>query len=285
MTFAYLILAHKNPGQLRDLVNTLQDGDNYFFIHIDKKVQIEPFLNQSYFQPGKIFFCRNRVNANWGGFSLVQATMNLIRSVPDNNITPDYVHLISGSDFPIKKNTDIKRFFISNNGQNFLEHFTFPVSHGGWGGMDRIRFRYNVDTLGQKKAILFAEEQRKLNVNIPFPEGYKPYGGSQWWSLTGKCIDFIIKANSKRNILYEFSKSTYIPDEMFFQTLLMNSPFHSTVTNDNLRYIDWVSGPERPRILRSDDLTRLKSSKKLFARKFDDEIDSIRYLLFNQKSN
>jgi hypothetical protein len=61
---------------------------------------------------------------------------------------------------------------------------------------------------------------------------------------------------------------------MIFQTLLINSPqWSKTVVNDDMRCIDWGTGPEYPRIWRIDDYNRLTISVKLFARKFDVNID------------
>lgn len=65
MKFAYLILCHKNPSQLADLINTLQDGSNYFFVHVDNKVDIVPFVKKEYFIPDHVFFCNERVKVSW----------------------------------------------------------------------------------------------------------------------------------------------------------------------------------------------------------------------------
>ncbi|GHV09031.1 hypothetical protein FACS1894160_4290 [Bacteroidia bacterium] len=61
---------------------------------------------------------------------------------------------------------------------------------------------------------------------------------------------------------------------MIFQTIIMNSGFSTTVVNDNLRYIDWVTGPEYPRIFAFDNFDELICSNKIFARKFDIHKDS-----------
>jgi hypothetical protein len=39
-----------------------------------------------------------------------------------------------------------------------------------------------------------------------------------------------------KNITY-FYKNSYIPDEFFFQTVIMNSDFKNTVVNENYRLI------------------------------------------------
>ena len=74
-----------------------------------------------------------------------------------------------------------------------------------------------------------------------------PSGGA----LTYECVEYLAKTCNPNHILYNFCKTALIPDEMFFQTLLMHSEFKNTIENNNLRYIDWDSGPEYPRCLRS----------------------------------
>jgi hypothetical protein len=64
-----------------------------------------------------------------------------------------------------------------------------------------------------------------------------------------------------------------IPDELFFQTIVLHSPFADTVVNDNLRYIDWSRRPA-PAILHAQDFPSLIGSGKLFARKFDANVDA-----------
>jgi Core-2/I-Branching enzyme len=64
-----------------------------------------------------------------------------------------------------------------------------------------------------------------------------------------------------------------IPEEIFFQTVLMNSPFKNQIENDNLRYIIWQSPSRHPEILRKSDFSGCINSKKLFARKFDCTVD------------
>jgi hypothetical protein len=58
-------------------------------------------------------------------------------------------------------------------------------------------------------------------------------------------------------------------------TLLMGSPFRSRVAGHNLTYAKWTptSGPH-PKTLGIEDLPSLESSSKLFARKFDADVDS-----------
>jgi hypothetical protein len=70
-----------------------------------------------------------------------------------------------------------------------------------------------------------------------------------------------------------FFEHVFVPDEIFFQTIVMNSEFRDDVVNDTLHFVDWHAEPG-PAILRTADVPRMESSGKLFARKFDLEVDS-----------
>ena len=73
----------------------------------------------------------------------------------------------------------------------------------------------------------------------------------------------------------DFFRRVLIPDELFFQTILLNSPLRDRIVNDNLRYMDW-SRPNvpLPAVLGTGDLPQLQQSPALFARKFDVTVDS-----------
>lgn len=273
MKFIYLILAHKNPEQLHDLVDTLQDENNYFVIHVDNKTDIKPFLHLA---SENVFFCKKRINVTWGGFSQILATIELIKTFKSIGLQPDYIHLLSGQDFPIKDNKTIQAYFKKNKGRNFIKVSSLPYSNWtGNKGMDRITYKWLIDETGWNRARELVDIQRQRNMTRKYPDDYKPFGGSQWWSLTCECMDYIIAESVPGNVLFDFYRNTYIPDEMYFQTLLMNSSLKETLTmTHNLRYIDWHTGPECPRILRMSDYETLKQSDALFARKFDDTINS-----------
>lgn len=67
-------------------------------------------------------------------------------------------------------------------------------------------------------------------------------------------------------------KHSLCPDECFFQTLVMNSPFASSV-KPYLHYIKWEKGKSSPRILTESDYQEIVDSSKLMARKFDIDVD------------
>jgi glycosyltransferase involved in cell wall biosynthesis len=268
MTFAYLILAHKNPGQVLRLVKALSTANTCFFIHIDRKVDETPF--KSVITGDNIFFCKNRKIVNWGGFSMIEATMELIGEMAENIGFPDYVHLLSGQDFPLKSNEYIFNYFEQNRGNNFLEYFSLPDSNWNRGGMDRISYEWRIDEFGYSKASELANKQQPRD----FLPDTVPYGGSQWWSLTGECVSEIFDNCKQGSKLYEFYRFTLYSDEMLFHTFILNSKYKDTVVNRNLRKIDWKSNGAHPKLWKSEDFYELIATPELFARKFDENIDN-----------
>jgi len=183
-----------------------------------------------------------------------------------NKIEVDYFHLISGQDFPVKKHYCIKSFFEMNNGLSYMSYSSLPYNNWSNKGMDRILFEWDIDGI--------VVQQNQMGIIRNFPEKIKPYGGSQWWSLHKECVDYLLEVCNDGNYIYDFYKKCLIPDEMLFQTILMNSEYKNRIINDNLRYIDFYSGPEFPKILRIEDYDKLISENRfLFARKFDDYVD------------
>jgi hypothetical protein len=64
---------------------------------------------------------------------------------------------------------------------------------------------------------------------------------------------------------------TYCADEMFFQSVLLNSHLAGACNNNSLRYMDWRGNGSGPRVLDRVELAHLiaEHRRALFARKFD----------------
>lgn len=269
MKLTYLILAHNHPEQLERMIEVLNHKNAEFIIHVDKKSDIKEFLTSKLLTFKNVAFLKKRLPVNWGGYNMVAATLNLMKAALRHN-KKGYLILLSGHDFPIKPAEHIYDHLSSNYGSEYVEYFSLPSNEWAMnGGIDRIAYYWFVDKLGfDESRDLFSLQKNASKIRHYF-QNFTPYGGSQWWTLTCECADYILRFINRNPIYREYYELTYIPDEMFFHTIILNSPFKEKVQNDNLRYIDWKTGPESPRILTSDDLNTLFASDKLWARKFD----------------
>jgi len=71
MRIAHLIMAYKNPAQLERLIKRLHHPQFDVYIHLDKKIDIRLFDHLH--DLDRVFFIKERVLCNWGGFSFVNA--------------------------------------------------------------------------------------------------------------------------------------------------------------------------------------------------------------------
>ena len=119
------------------------------------------------------------------------------------------------------------------------------------------------------------DQHLALPLRRRFPDGYRPYGGSQFWSLPREAAAYVSRFAHEETSFVRFFEHVYIPDELFFPTVLLNSSFRDDVLNDNLRHIEWTPSDDGggPRVWRTEDFAELAGSSKLFARKFDVTVD------------
>ena len=267
MNIAILILAHKNVAQLNTLIRKLDNNFN-IYIHIDLKSNMKP----EDIVPSSRHKITKQYPVYWGSYNITLATYYLMKSAYlDDN---DYYLLISGQDFPIKSNSYILNFIESNKYNDFINFEKMPRKDWHGGGLDRVLYFWeNRDERTllsfmirhirkyQRKISLF---QRKMDCIF--------YGGSNWFNLSKSTVQKVVEYIDNKNYLGRY-KYTRISDEIWLQTLLISKLGVTNLTNDSLRYIDWKSGPEYPRTLRSSDINLINNSSALFARKFDWEVD------------
>ena len=114
----------------------------------------------------------------------------------------------------------------------------------------------------------------KLAPKRKMPLNLVPVGRSQWFTITPACAGYIVDYVRQHKQVERFFKMSWAPDEMIFQTILYNSPWKKDMVNDNLVYVDWSNGGASPKVLTMADADALDRSAKLFARKFNPEIDT-----------
>ena len=197
----------------------------------------------------------------WGSFGCVKATLSAMQHYTD--VDYDYFINLSGECYPIKPNHIIGKTF-DNQTSGFMENFELPVAIWGKGGMERLWHKHYYLSIGKHNVHL-----RIPRINKKIPSNLKPYGGSAFFCLPKQQVTYILEFVSKHPSIKGFFNRVGISDEVFFQTILMNSPFKSQIINDNKRYIDWKDSKDsHPKYLATDDFEALAKSEKLFARKF-----------------
>jgi hypothetical protein len=272
MRVAYIISAYKNPEQLTRLITKLSSERAVFFVHVDKKAAKEEYcqIAGSTSRFANVRFLR-RHRCYWGGFGHVEATLEGIKELVEQDVQYEYAFLLTGQDYPIKTNAQIQAFLLDNMGRSFLENFPLPSENWENGGLQRVESWY-FHWYGRRFVL-----PRKSNSFIKrrFPGGLRPFGGSSYWCLTSECIAYLYQFVRRHPSFVTFFKYVDVPDEIFFQTILMNSLLADSIVNDDLRYIEWKDpNSGSPSVLDKSDFDKIASSPKLFARKFDTHVDA-----------
>lgn len=275
----YYIVAHKNPEQLALLVNQLKADNTIICIHIDKKTDIKPFKNKVY-ETAQIYFIKKRINVFWAGFSQVECTLLGLHEALKYQI--GHFILLSGQDFPIKSNNYLNNFFQNSNDLNYMSYAHIDTQ---WKEVKhRITKYYYVDFISKIKykwtgAIYFVNKiegfinklqvlfSRKMLQNIEY------YAGGNWVIFNRETVKYICDYIESNPRLISFFKNVNYSDELFFQTLLLNSPLKNSVVNDNKRFVIFENSKSNPEILTTKNLDNLINSSALFARKFDANVD------------
>lgn len=293
MNTAYLLLAHTQPNQLAFLIKALAHPNNSFFIHVDAKANIDLFIKaiETEIPSAPVYFLTERVACQWGQYSLVAATLKLLR-IANAHQTLDFDHfiLLSGQDYPLKSPEQVLTFLDHHRDHDFIEHFALPTEHlrERQNGLYRInRYHY----FSEEKHKEFPPYSKKPVLNSFFnflantfhkyvrkmPLGMEPYAGSQWWILCRQTVGDLLNFLNKNPQVEHYFRNTWIPDELFFQTVVKHVATKSSVhINYNYRAIIWPKSQgkqfvQSPKILTETDWEYLKKSEALFARKFDEE--------------
>ena len=261
-----LIHAHKDLQQLNALVDQLVDEDFIIYVNVDRKSAIDV----TQLHPAA-HLVRKRIDIHWGDFSQVQATLNslaeIVAAVPEF----DKVLFVSAQDFPLLANAQLKRELAKVAGQELLD--CVAVGPQGWACDHRYQYFHPPAGSGRFASLacrLGARAMRSAGVKRSMVNGYQPYGGSSWWALSRDCVRAILDRVAADPRVLRFFRSVSCPDELFFQTLVMNSRFGARVLSNNFRYVQWpASGARNPQVLQEADYERIRQSGAHFCRKID----------------
>lgn len=288
----YSIFAHKNPRQVLRLIRSLHPQVHIIDLTVfgAKRGEEQDAWSSIAAEcgEGRISLTFTRPGG-WGVFRQVEETIHAMERTAGRDYS--YFINLSGQCYPLAP-PDVIRDNFSHQGPAYLHYQDFSASPKEWAKFgDRIECRYlfNPATyllrwrpMAQLLSRLKGEElrpDRNYFIRIKrlkrgIPGGLRPFKGSNWFCLPKSHVDCILQYIDSHPEYVRFFRSSGLPDEQFFHTILLNSPLRDDIVNDNLRFIDWEKhAGQFPAILTADDADRLFASKKLFARKFDETVD------------
>jgi hypothetical protein len=297
--YAFIILTHSNPSQLRRQVGLLMHERVKLLVHVDASVDQGVFEEAVAEYP--VTFCASRYRSHWGSFEIVRATLACISEIL-NDASIQRVSLISGSCLPLLSIDNLIQHYDERGDSAFIEIKPLQELEGShW--MKRVKYtwirwgdgkyqinplpRYNSRELLKKTGLILTFLFRSLwNGKVISPGHvasrmriqYRDYPfmiGSQWWSLPRFVLDKIDSICQEDKSIVEFFSTTLIPDELFFQTLVGHFiDCNELVVSAKHTYARWPSrNSPSPDFLNNEGVEfflKLRSEGYLFCRKFDD---------------
>lgn len=286
MRHAFLIIAHNNWWQLKNLIRLLDYPHHDIYLHIDQKstdFKVDDFIgiavcSQVYiFQKYKVF---------WGGYSQVETELFLLEQASKAGY--DYYHVVSGVDLPLRSNEEFNAFFEKNAGKEFIDYDDDKLQNDPeirrrtrlYHLLQNYRRRYKSDAINGfftflerislvGQVVLGVNRVKHLDWNIKY--------GSNWVSITHNLTLRILAEKEKIKSVFS---NTNCADELFIQTVAFNTGFQSCIyrpigrQKGNMRYVDWKRGKNgNPYTFTVTDYAELKSADALFARKFSQSVD------------
>lgn len=294
------IIAHKAVPQLKWLVSTLLEQDAIVLVHADAKTRsvILELLEEN-----SSLVIPESINVQRAHFSLIEASIQLMKRSLTQDY--DYFHLISGDDIPVKPLNTLSEF-LSKGNYNYINYNSFPLTKAEVKNSDHFpntnirrdqipisnymhfsmkygpglyeSFQFPANHLA-KRIIAKLGKYRTfwrlyhsiLKRKVPQKQFFI---GSAWFSVQKQIIKHFVESSEQDKHFYRFFKHVAYPDEIYFHTLALNSPWKNTVINSDLRYINWdLLENGGPSTLKATHINEIISSNGYFARKWNIETE------------
>lgn len=287
LSILYIMLVHSHPDFALRIINALDEPMHHFVIHVDASADsVQEALTASLQNRTNVHLIQQgRERISWGGFSIVNATLNAMRYAYQQNISFDYLMDISGTTYPIKSNAFIRQSLAENPNAIVMETFPQPARP------EPAMWHQFVECDGALHRIARMPALRGINMHV----------SSQWFAVPRHYVHWLLHSTLARDYIH-YAQYIIIADENYFATMFYNSPYCNVELRKNLVFLlfdKWeherntteTGKPRDPRkclgvgpsacgrsptTLTMEYKHLLGSSRSLFARKFDpDTVGSV----------
>ena len=276
---AYLLLCHHDPDAIVAQARRLVEGGDCVAIHFDARAPQAAFarIRAALRDVPSVAFASRRFRCGWGEWSLVAATLDAARVALAAFPDASHLYLVSGDCMPIKSAAYARRF-LDGADVDHIESVDFFTS--GWirTGIrtERLIYRHWFNER-DRKTLFYAsmDVQRRLGLARAVPADLQIQIGSQWWCLRRATMEAVLAFCAARADVMRFFRTTWIPDETFFQTLvrhLVPGPEIRTRPLTFLMFTDYGM----PVQFCNDHYDLLLSQDHLFARKISPHAEALK---------
>lgn len=267
---AFILLCHKDPEAIIAQAERLTAVGDYMSIHFDGRASKASYkmIRTALRDNPNVTFAKRRIKCGWGEWSLVQATLHAVQAAADAFPRATHFYMLSGDCMAIKS-AEYAHAFLDANDADYIESFDYFESDWIKTGMkeERLTYRHFFNERKNKR-IFYASFmlQKKLGLTREIPQDIQVQIGSQWWCLRRRTIERILAFTRERRDVMRFFRTTWIPDETFFQTLVRHLIPEQEIQCRTLTFL-MFSDYGMPVTFYNDHYDLLLSQDFLFARK------------------
>lgn len=276
---AYLLLCHKDPEGVIAQADRLTAAGDFIAIHFDanaSKADYDRIRAALVDNPG-VAFARRRIRCGWGEWSLVEATLQAARAAIEAFPRATHFYMLSGDCMCIKS-SEYARAFLDREDVDYIESFDFFASDWIKTGIkeDRLIYRHWFNERTSKTWFYRSMDwQRRLGLERRIPADLQMMIGSQWWCLRRRTVEFVLEFARKRRDVMRFFRTTWIPDETFFQTLVRHLVPENQIRTRPLTFLMFTDYG-MPVTFYNDHYELLLAQDYLFARKISPDATELK---------
>ncbi len=276
---AFILLCHKDPEAIIAQAGQLTAAGDCVAIHFDGRARPEDYemIRAGLADNPAVTFARKRIKCGWGEWSLVEATLQAVEAAVDAFPRATHFYMVSGDCMAIKS-AEFAHEYLEGADVDYIESFDYFESDWIKTGMkeDRLIYRHFLNERKHKKLFYASlEVQKKLGLTRKIPSDLQIMIGSQWWCLRRCTIEMILDFSRRRRDVMRFFRTTWIPDETFFQTLVNHLVPQNEIRTRTLTFLMFTDYG-MPVTFYNDHYDLLLSQDFLFARKISPEASELK---------
>lgn len=306
MSVLYLIFSHDHQEQLARLVSAIHRLSPGAEIAVHHDPQLSP-LDPALLSEPHAHRIPDPIRGEWGDYSLVHQYLHALQWCL-RNLEFDWVVTLTGLSYPSQPLAKFEAMLCASGQDGFVYHFAADDPAHWPAGTATTRFRFSYFKLpkfhywhriptalrtGLQQAriwlnarqpfIRIAPRPRGLNtmlglrrLRVPFANKLRLQGGRQMLTINAKALRAVLQFVDDSPRYVAWMRSSFIPDESFFTTILMNTP-GLRITNDVQRFIKWPRNSAHAAsgaVITAEEIPEVLGSGAPFALKLDSRVDA-----------
>ncbi|MGR3568455.1 MAG: DUF5928 domain-containing protein [Pseudooceanicola nanhaiensis] len=279
---AFILLCHKDPQAVIAQARRLTAAGDHMVIHFDGRADDAAYreIAAALSDTPDVVVLKKRVKCGWGEWSLVQATLNAVDAALEAFPKATHLYMVSGDCMPIKS-AEYAHALLDSAQVDHIESVDYFRS--GWikTGMreERLIYRHFLNERKHKRLFYAAVDwQKRLGLQRKVPADLEMMIGSQWWCLRRRTVEALRDFCRARPDVMRFFRTTWIPDETFFQTLVRHLVPENEIRSRSLTFLMFTDYG-MPVTFYNDHYDLLLGQDYLFARKISPGAEELKQRL------